>query len=695
MKRRTPAQNTRRPRFRPTQADYFMFGGGLDLLTPAVKIPAGAAISALNYEPQIEGGYRRINGYERLDGRPSPSDAVYYTLGANITGMAEDGDTITGGTSGATARILAVSGVTLIIGRLTGTFVVGENLLILGVPQAVTTTAAALQGASSRELDAEYLYLAAEDYRNDILAVPGSGPVRGVFRYQGIVYAFRDNVGATTGTLWKSSAGGWVQVTFGSQIQFVNAVGEIFAGNTVTGLTSGATATVVRPMLRTGTWTVAGVGTLILSGITGVFQNGEALQVAGVTKATSASLATAITRLPGGRVKAIKANFTGSASTMRIYGADGVNFGFEFDGTNYIPIRTGMTVDTPLHVHEHKYHLFFTFQASLQNSGIGQPYAWTVVLGAAEIATGENITGMATQGGDTESAALAIFTQGRTFMLYGTSSANWKLISTVDDIGSYDYTNQPIGNDQLSLNNRGIQRLKSTLNFGNFLFSSVSQKIQPLLTAKRGHQLESVTLRTRNQYRVFFDDNSALAVGLTGDEINGITPLEYANPVRCMWTEDDEDEQFEFTCFGSDDGFVYQDNTGTSFDGDDIAAWIRLSFNFQKNPRMRKQYRAAILDLVSEGFSKIQVNYDLGYGTPEVAQGTGVVEQQLLAAGGYWDQFIWDEFTWDAQAINNPRIAIDGIEKSISIVFFSERHQDNPHTLQGSNMLFTPTRLER
>jgi len=690
-----PTRTTRRPRFRPTQADYFMFGGGLDLLTPAVKLPAGAAISALNYEPQIEGGYRRINGFERYDGHPSPSEAIYFTVGINLTGALDDGDTVTGQTSGATGRVLAVAAEVLVLGRVSGSFQAGENLQVSGLTEAVATTASALQGAASRELDAEYLYLAAEDLRQDILAVPGSGQVRGVFRYKGIVYAMRDNLGVTAGDMWKSTAAGWVQVPFGTEIQFTGAVGQIFDGDTITGLTSGATATVTRAMLRTGTWTVAGVGTLILSSVVGVFQNGEALRVGGVTKVTSSSLATAIARLPGGRVEAKLANFTGSASTKRIYGADGVNFGFEFDGTNYIPIRTGMAVDTPLHVAEHKYHLFFSFQASLQNSSPAAPYAWTAVTGAAEFATGDNITGILTQGGNSDTSSLAVFTQGRTYMLYGTSIANFKLISTVDDIGCYDYMAQPIGNDQLSLNNRGIQRLQTTLNYGNFLYASVSQKIQPLITASRGKQTESVSLRTRNQYRNYFSDGSVIVVGLTGDKISALMPLDYGLAVRCMWTEDDETEQDEQTFFGSDDGFVYQDNVGTSFDGADIPAWIRLSFNFQKNPRMRKQYRAAVVDLVSEGFSKIRVNYDLGYGTPEVAQGTGVIEQQLLAAGGYWDQFIWDEFTWDAQAVNNPRIAIDGIEKNISIVFFSERHQDDPHTLQGSNMLFTPTRLER
>ena len=126
-------------------------------------------------------------------------------------------------------------------------------------------------------------------------------------------------------------------------------MGEITAGQTITGLTSGATALVVRALLRTGTWTVSGAGTLVISTITGTWQSGESVRVGGVTKVTSSSLATNIYRVPGGTLDAVTANFTGSTDTKRIYGADGVNHAFEFDGTNYIPIRAGMAVDTPSH----------------------------------------------------------------------------------------------------------------------------------------------------------------------------------------------------------------------------------------------------------------------------------------------------------------------------------------------------------
>ena len=243
------------------------------------------------------------------------------------------------------------------------------------------------------------------------------------------------------------------------------------------------------------------------------------------------------------------------------------------------------------------------------------------------------------------------------------------------------------------LTNRGIQRLKTTLNYGNFEYASVSHLVQPFLTAKRGLQTASMVSKTRNQYRVFFSDNTALTVGLTGDKISGMMPLDYRIPVRCVCTAEIADGS-EMTVFGSDNGYVYQDNVGTSFDGTAITAFIRFPFNNQKSPRVRKRYRAAILELVAEGYTELQVTYDLGYGTLDVAGGVAAVDQQLLASGGFWDSFTGNEITWDTQAVGNPRISLDGIEKNISMLFYSSRAQDDPHTLQGITLVTTPTRLE-
>lgn len=680
-------------KFPPVRQDYYPLGGGLDLVTPAISIDPGKVIDSQNYEPAIGGGYRRIDGYERFDGHASPTAADYWVINAAITGTLAVGNTITGSTSGATGVVLFIATTYLVLARVTGTFV-SETITVAAVNIGSTTSATSINGAILPSDHADYKLLSANDWRVFILVVPGSGAIRGVWVYNDIVYAFRDNAGATAGTMWKSTAAGWVQVTFQTKLPFNAATGQINVGDIVTGGTSGATGTVIGALLMTGTWTAAGVGQLIISGTVGTFSSGEAIKVGATSKATSTAVSSAVTRLPGGSMEFYNYNFTGSTNSTKMYGCDGVNNAFEFDGTNYFPIRTGMTVDTPTHIIAHKGFLFMSFVASVQFSGIGNPYAWTIVLGSGDISTSTPVSGFIPQGGSASGSSLAIFTAERPFFLYGTSNADWRLVTSNFDVGFVARTAQQVSNDAYGMTSRGIQALGATQAYGDFMYSSVSHMIQPLITAKRGLACASTTLRTKNQYRVFFTDGTALAVGLTGDKVSGILPLNYARVVRCIVSAT-LTTGAEVTYFGSDDGYVYRDNIGTSLDGSAIESWVRLPFNNNKSPRIRKRFRRAIHEMVAEGYASFNVSYDLGYSNPNVQPSAPAADVMLVGAGGYWDAVIFDQFTWDTQYVANPSTTLEGTETNISMLYYSNRAQDSCHTISGLTLVSSPRILSR
>lgn len=684
-------------RFAPTDQKHYALEGGLDLMTPVISVPPGRVSDAQNYEPEISGGYRRIDGYERFDGRLSPSAAPYWLAPCTISGMIAAGYTVTGATSGATARVLAVLSSALVLGRVAGTFVSGENLTSSGTV-ATLTSAPAQNGAATPSDNADYLLLAANDARQDIGAVPGSGPLRGVWVYQDTVYAFRDNAGGTAGIVYKASTSGWQAVAFGWEIQFSGATGQINPGDTIGNAATSptSTCTVVKALLRTGTWTSAGAGSLIVTAPTGPgFASGAGIYVGSTQKATAAAASIQIARAPGGKVECANINFTGSTATLKMYGADGVNPAFEFDGTNYIPIHTGMVSDTPSHLIGHKNYLFLSFLGSVQYSAIGNPYAWTPVLGAGEIGTGDAVTGfMPAAGSAVGDSSLAIFTRGKAFILYGASSNSFKLVTSKWDMGFAAATMQPVSNDIYGLTARGIQALTTTLDYGDFDYASISHQIQPFMTARRGIETVSTTLRNKNQYRLYFSDGTGIAVGLTGQKVSGLLPLNYGKPVRCICTAELSSGQ-EVTYFGDDDGYVYQDSIGTSFDGTPIEAWCRMHFNNLQSPMLRKRMRRAVLEALVASYSQVTISYDLGYGSPDVQSSAPTPAQALTAAGGYWDSFGWDRFTWDSQAVLNPSLSLEGTERNISFVFYSNRAQDASHTLQGITFISSPRRLAR
>mgnify|MGYP000966022289 CR=1 FL=1 len=51
------------------QYDLIRLRGGLDQVTPTLSLPPGFVRRSTNFEASITGGYTRIAGYERFDGR--------------------------------------------------------------------------------------------------------------------------------------------------------------------------------------------------------------------------------------------------------------------------------------------------------------------------------------------------------------------------------------------------------------------------------------------------------------------------------------------------------------------------------------------------------------------------------------------------------------------------------------------------
>jgi len=499
--------------------DLIRLGGGLDQVTPTLSLPPGVARRAANFECSITGGYTRIAGYERFDGRPSPSAANYNILVLTFTATVTVGQTVTGSVSGATGRVIVVNTASLVITRETGTFAAGD---VLNNGSGFVGTITSVEGvAADGLLDAQYQNLAADNYRADITVVPGSGSVLGVAYYNGTVYAWRNNAGGTAAVMHKSTSAGWVAITLGKELSFGTGTAAIVDGNTVTGATSGATGVVARVVLQSGTFASGNAaGRLILSSSTGVFTNGENLTVAAAVKAIAGGAATQITLTTGGRYETVVANFGGGTANYKLYGCDGVNRAFEFDGTTFVPIVTGMTVDTPSHICFHKQHLFLSFNASVQFSALGFPYQWTPLLGAGEIAMNAEVTNLLVLPGDQSSGALGVYTRSDTSVLYGTSSANFSLSTFNSGTGAFPYTAQNMDQAYV-LDDRGIMSLGTSLNFGNFVPAALTMNIPKFIEQHRGLSVGSTVNRDKGQYRVFFSDGSALYLTILNGRWHG------------------------------------------------------------------------------------------------------------------------------------------------------------------------------
>ncbi len=310
---------------------------------------------------------------------------------------------------------------------------------------------------------------------------------------------------------------------------------------------------------------------------------------------------------PGGDYYFDNYNFIGSSGNKNLYGADGKNKGFEYNGTYFKQIRTGMEVDTPDHVAAHKHHLFFSFQASLQHSSLGDPHTWSVITGAAELGIGDNITGLIrTRGGE-----LAVFARNKTFVLYGSSTLDWQLSEFSKDTGAIEGTAQPFSNP-IYLDDRGIATLPTVQAHGNFVRNSISESINDIISELRGLSTTSTIVRKKNQYRLFFSTGLALIITIGADGSISILPMQYDDAVKKAVSQEGLSGEEEIY-FGSSNGYIYRMDSGVSFDGSAFSSSFRLprlDFGF---PQYKKKLYKAELFLRTEGYTSFDVTPDLEY----------------------------------------------------------------------------------
>jgi hypothetical protein len=682
--------------------DYVKFGGGLDLVTPVLSLNPGSCLDAVNYEPDVFGGYRRIDGYERFDGRASPSAAEYHYMeysAVNAVMPIEVGNLIIGATSGGTGIVCLVEDGALAITKLAGAFISGEGIKIGANLVGTLLTEAITRGAKDGLTEAKALSGAADIYRADVLAVPGSGALIGGFILRGTPYAMRNSADGTQAVLWRSSGAGWSQVPLGQELPFTSGgTYEVKEGDTITGNSSGATAVVTRVSLRSGSWAGGdAVGVINFLTQTGTFSAENLNVAANLNVATVAADSVAITLAPSGRLETVNWNFYASTNTLRTYGVDGVNKAFEFDGTVFSRITTGMAVDTPSHVLASNNVLYLSFNGSLQNSGIGNPHNWTVQLGASELGIGDTITNLqASPGG-----SVLIASRNKISLLTGKTIDTYDLSTVSDNIGALPYTMQaitPQGSSDavLFFDDAGVAQLNRTNAYGNYLGGYISDMARPVIATLRPKVQGSVVYKARKQYRVFGNDGSGIVLCLvpTSNGIQtAITKIQYPHNVRALWYGEDASGQ-DVVFFGDDNGFVYQCDRGSSFDGQPIEAYLRMPFNNTKSPRLRKRYRKAIIEMAASGYSAISFWPEFNYGDIDIASHRTLFSE-IQGAGNYWDAGLWNTFYYDARTVASPEFGMDGTGINVSMLFYSKSTYDLGHVLQGVIFHYSPRRLQR
>jgi hypothetical protein len=240
------------------------------------------------------------------------------------------------------------------------------------------------------------------------------------------------------------------------------------------------------------------------------------------------------------------------------------------------------------------------------------------------------------------------------------------------------------------LDDRGVMTLGTSLNFGNFLPASLTMNIRPFLEVRKNLATASAVSRDKGQYRVFFSDANALYLTMLNGKLLGSMPVQFTNPVTCACEGEDTDGNAA-TFFGSTNGFVYQLDVGTSFDGQPIPANLNLVYNSTRSPRVLKRYRKAAVELTGDSFAEIAFGYDLAYRKTSLSQAADETYENDLRSA-YWDSMTWDNFVWDGADITPSEIEVVGTAENMAIRISSVSAILQPFTVNNIIVHYTVRR---
>ena len=641
-------------------------GGLITNLSPlqlGINAPGSARILK-NYEPSVEGGYRRIEGYEKYDATFVP------TLGSGL--VQGSGQT----------------GTTLIVANLCTTPVEGDQFTIAGVTGTYTIATGGVTYSTTTKRATLTLTAALASSPADkaaITYVTNRGLITGIAAWRGQAVAVRNEC------TYKSTGTGW------TRINVPNYGTSLVQGGSQTG------------------------GTLVVDGLTGVPQASDTFSIAGIEQVytvtndatVSSGVATltitpnlasspadnaVVTFLASSRISSDKSRFEKYriGTLEKFVEVDGTNFPAIYNGTTYKVLTSApVDVEGAQHVVFFKNQLFF---AKGDKVTFTSPYTdddFNPANGAGILAVGSDITGMIVF-----REQLIIFSQQRINRLTGSTLSDFVLQPITMNIGCVDTdTIQEIGSDVMFLGPDGLRLLSATERNNDFDLAVVSKPIQSEMTAfiSASTSFASVVIRQKSQYRILgynanIKDDASLGVlgtQMSGDQ-TGVLSWAELRGFRAYVADSDYFGRAETVLFANDSGYVYKMESGNSLDGANIPAAFSTPFMPINDPRIRKAFYKAYLYLDPQGSVTTLLNLKLDFDDADVIQPDTITLSNAAGAIGLYggQTAVYGTSVYGEKLKNVFQTQVIGSGFAVSLQFVSQS-QDPPYSLDAVTLEYS------
>jgi hypothetical protein len=259
---------------------------------------------------------------------------------------------------------------------------------------------------------------------------------------------------------------------------------------------------------------------------------------------------------------------------------------------------------------------------------------------------------------------------------------------------------QEIGGDLIFLAPDGLRTVAGTARIDDVELSSISRKILPLvndiINNFANYTLSSMVIRERSQYRLFYYQSGQAASGQKGIigtfkyNAEGIPSFEWSEtkglPVK-FCTSDVNNNGTE-TLFHTDEtGYVYQHDTGNSFDGSNVEAEFQTPDMDYGDNGLRKSLYKVKTNIEPEGTQNdlnLRIRYD--FESSEVPQ-PGNFAVGNLSSASLFGTAVFGTAVFGTTTLPSKSVLVNGSGFSNNFKFFSN-DTNAPYSVNGMFVSF-------
>ena len=645
----------------------FEFRGGLiSNLSPlqhGTQAP-GSARLLKNFEPSTDGGYKRIEGYDKYSSSFVPAYGEPKVQGSGQTG-----------TTLVIANIYTapVEGSTFTVAGVTGTYTIAVGGVSFNSTYKQATLTLTTSLASSPADKAAVTFTS------------HTGTIKGVVAWNETVLSYRNSdIYTTTGTAHTKIS----KPSYGTVL--VNGGAQTGTTLNVDGLTN-------TPQIG-DTFSIAGVEKVYtVLAVPTVTTGAAALSIYPALASSPADNA-ALTMLScdrsnGGKLRVAKYRVAGVDKVMAV---DGFNVPFTWNGTTFAElINAPSDVVGASFVAYHKNQMFFAKGEVLTFTSPYTDSDFNVANGSGVIAIGGLITGIIPF-----REALIIFTDKTISQLVGNTLQDFVLQPVTSKVGCVaPDTIQEIGGDVIFLGPEGLRLFSATDRVGDFNLGVVSKPIQAEMTSLISSSISfaSCIIKKKSQYRIFGYNTTGMstanAKGVLGTQMVGdnTMTMSWAETlgIKAYVADSDYENQTETLVFAHDDGFVYEMESGNSFDGSNIIASFATPFVSINDPRIRKTFYKLFLYTDPQGGVTTSVNLKLDFDTQGSIQPETIELSNEAGAVGFYGNSgaRYGATTYGSKLVKQFETQVVGSAFSVSLQFVSDG-QNPPYSLDAATLEF-------